>query len=387
MVARELSYRICPGDPTVSRLSAVQRTMVAEVLREWAAALAPGGGVPLLLGGEKPDFTFLPQYGLPEATPQRQESDFSAALEEFYRLKTGGEGVRTVGDGLRRQVAAIRERLLRKRAIRLEEQEKSSGRDRLRLYGDLLSANLYRLQKGMTSIECEDYTAGEPPYPTITIALDPLLTPSRNVQKYYAEYRKAANAEVILQRLIAECEGEIEYITSVQEALQRATTEGELLEIRGELMGEGYLREAQQKGKKPLHRRRGGTLPPLRYRSGDGYTILCGRNNLQNDQLTFKTARGNDLWFHIQKQPGSHVILLTEGKTPDELPDRTIEEAAMLAACNSSGRESSRVPIDYTLVKHIKKPNGAKPGMVIYDTYWTMLTTPDHAAALAMKEK
>ena len=388
MAAQELSYRICPGDPLISRLNAVQRTMVAEVLRDWAAALSPGGGVPLLIGGEKPDFTFLPQRGLSEDIPQKEQADFSAALEEFYRLKTGAEGIRTAGDGLRRQVAAIRERLMRKRAIRLEEQEKSAGREQLRLYGDLLSANLYRMEKGMTSLVCEDYTAGEPPYPTVTIPLDPLLTPSRNVQKYYAEYRKAANAEAVLHRLIAECEREIEYIESVQEALQRATTEGELLEIRGELLEGGYLRGgALPKGQKPLQRRRGGTLPPLRYRSSDGYTILCGRNNLQNDLLTFKTARGSDLWFHIQKQPGSHVILLTEGKTLEELPDRTIEEAAMLAACNSSGRESTRVPIDYTLVKHIKKPNGAKPGMVIYETYWTMLTTPDHAAAMALKEK
>ena len=173
----------------------------------------------------------------------------------------------------------------------------------------------------------------------------------------------------------------------MQEALRRATTEGELLEIREELRQQGYLKTLTPKGQKPLQKRRGGTLPPLRYRSSDGYTILCGRNNLQNDQLTLKTAHGSDLWFHIQKQPGSHVILLTNGTPLEELPDQTIEEAAMLAACNSSGRESSRVPIDYTLVKNIKKPNGARPGMVIYETYYTMLTTPDHAAAQKLLEK
>ena len=380
LICRELSYRIAPGDPTVSALSPVQRATVSAVLGEWAAALAPEGGTPLLLGGEKPDFTFLPQRQY-EGTniTQTPYPTCSELLEEFYRLKTGSEGVKLAGEGLRRQVTSIHERLLRKRTVRLQELEKSAGRDQLRLYGDLLSANLYRLEKGMTALTCEDYTA-DPPV-NVTIPLEGRLTPSRNVQKYYTEYRKAANAEAVLRRLITECEEEIAYIESVQEALRRATTEGELLEIREELRQQGYLKTLTPKGQKPLQKRRGGTLPPLRYRSSDGYTILCGRNNLQNDQLTLKTAHGSDLWFHIQKQPGSHVILLTGGTPLEELPDQTIEEAAMLAACNSSGRESSRVPIDYTLVKNIKKPNGARPGMVIYETYYTMLTTPDHATA------
>ena len=388
LVCRELAWRISPaGDRPVSELTPVQRATVAQVLGEWAAALAPSGGTPLLLGGEKPDFTFLPQRQFEgTAVTQTPFPSCSELLEEFYRLKTGSEGVKLAGEGLRRQVNSIHERLLRKRAVRLQELEKSTGREQLRLYGDLLSANLYRLQKGMTALSCEDYTAPEP-YPTVSVPLDARLSPSRNVQKYYNEYRKAANAETVLRRLIAECEEEISYIESVQEALRRATTEGELLEIREELLQQGYLKSAVPRGQKPLHRRRGGTLSPLCYRSSDGYTILCGRNNLQNDRLTLKTAHGTDLWFHIQKQPGSHVILLTEGIPLEQLPDRTIEEAAMLAACNSSGRESSRVPIDYTLVKNIKKPNGARPGMVIYETYYTLLTTPDHDAAQKLLEK
>lgn len=391
LIARELAFRIAPtGEPTVSGLSAVQRTLVAEVFGEYATALAPDGGTPLLLGGEKPDFTFLPQRqwegtGV-TATPAES---YSLLLEDFYRLHDSGEGVRHSGDGLRHQLTAIHERLLRKRAVRLQELEKSEGREQLRHCGDLLSANLYRLEKGMKELLCEDYSIGEPPYPTIAVKLDPLLTPSRNVQKYYADYRKAASAEAMLQKLIKECESEITYIESVMEVCSRSTTEGELIEIRNELIDQGYLKSATPpKGQKPLARRRGGgTLPPLRYRSSDGYLILCGRNNLQNDQLTLHTARGSDLWFHIQKQPGSHVILLTEGKPLSELPDRTIEEAAMLAACNSSGRESSRVAIDYTLVKNIKKPNGAKPGMVIYETYYSLITTPDHALAQTLRQK
>lgn len=233
---------------------------VSAVLGEWAAALAPEGGTPLLLGGEKPDFTFLPQRQYEETNiTQTPYPTCSELLEEFYRLKTGSEGVKLAGEGLRRQVTSIHERLVRKRAVRLQELEKSAGRDQLRLYGDLLSANLYRLEKGMTALTCEDYTA-DPPV-NVTIPLEGRLTPSRNVQKYYTEYRKAANAEAALRRLITECEEEIAYIESVQEALRRATTEGELLEIREELRQQGYLKTLTPKGQKPLQKRRGGTLP------------------------------------------------------------------------------------------------------------------------------
>ena len=183
LICRELSYRIAPGDPTVSALSPVQRATVSAVLGEWAAALAPGGGTPLLLGGEKPDFTFLPQRQY-EGTniTQTPYPTCSELLEEFYRLKTGSEGVKLAGEGLRRQVTSIHERLVRKRAVRLQELEKSAGRDQLRLYGDLLSANLYRLEKGMTALTCEDYTA-DPPV-NVTIPLEGRLAPSRNVQKW-----------------------------------------------------------------------------------------------------------------------------------------------------------------------------------------------------------
>ena len=393
LIARELGYRICgDSDRLVSELSTIERTRVSDAFADWADALCPGGGTPLLIAGPKPDFTFLRPTHLEgiEGFALTPAESCSAALEEFYRLRESGEGVRHAGDGLRHQVSALHDRLIRKRAVRLQELEKSENRDDLRRCGDLLSANLYRLQKGMSAIDCEDYAAGDPPYPTVTVKLDPMLTPSRNVQKYYAEYRKAANASAMLQKLIAECEQEIAYVESVQEALQRATTEGELMEIHRELLDEGYLKGAKPVNNgRPSRRRGGATLPPLRYRSTDGYTILCGRNNLQNDQLTLKTAHGTDLWFHIQKQPGAHVILFTEGTPLEELPDRVVEEAAMLAAVNSSGRESTRVPIDYTLVKNIKKPNGAKPGMVIYETYYSMLTNPDHALAqqLRVKEK
>ncbi len=390
LITRELARRVTPrGDRPVGELTAVERTAIADAIKDWAKALSPTGGTPLLINGEKPDFTFLPpDKNNPGTLSLTSAESYSALLTDFYRLRESGEGVRHTGDSLKKQVTILHERLLRKRAVRLVELEKSRGREELRLKGDLLSANLYRLKKGMTEIECEDYTGGVEPFPLLRIPLDPLLSPSGNVQKYYGEYRKAASAEAMLHKLLSECEAEISYIASVLEALERATTEGDIIEIRDELVAEGYLKSTAPKGQKPLSRRRGaGTLPPLRYRSSDGFLILCGRNNTQNDQLTLKTARPHDLWFHIQKSPGSHVILVTEGVPLEELPDRTVEEAAMLAAVNSSGRESSRVAIDYTLVKNIKKPGGSKPGMVVYDTYYSLITSPDHAKAQALQLK
>ena len=249
-----------PGDPPVSALSPVQRATVSAVLGEWAAALAPGGGTPLLLGGEKPDFTFLPQRQY-EGTniTQTPYPTCSELLEEFYRLKTGSEGVKLAGRDCAGRSPPSTSGWCASGRCACRSWKKSAGRDQLRLYGDLLSANLYRLEKGMTALTCEDYTA-DPPV-NVTIPLEGRLTPSRNVQKYYTEYRKAANAEAVLRRLITECEEEIAYIESVQEALRRATTEGELLEIREELRQQGYLKTLTPKGQKAAAKRRGGTLP------------------------------------------------------------------------------------------------------------------------------
>ena len=208
----------------------------------------------------------------------------------------------------------------------------------------------------------------EPDCAPITIALDVRLTPSQNAQKYYTEYRKAKTAEEKLRTLIAQGEEELIYLDSVFDALTRATGEADLLEIRRELAEQGYLK--MQRGKQKQLKQQ----PPMKFLSSDGFTILCGRNNRQNDQLTLKTAHNYDLWLHTQKIAGSHVIVVADGK---EIPDRTIEEAAIIAAYHSHGRDSSQVPVDYTRVKFVKKPNGAKPGMVIFTNYQTAYVTPD----------
>ena len=211
--------------------------------------------------------------------------------------------------------------------------------------------------------------------------MDPALTPVENAQKYYKEYRKAATAEKMLQKLIADGTAELTYVDSVFDAVSRTEGESELLEIRQELSEQGYLKNYRNKNKLLK------AQPPLKYRTSDGYLLWCGRNNKQNDKLTLRDAKPWDIWFHTQGFAGSHVILVTDGKTLDELPDRTVEEAAMIAAYNSKARGAALVPVDYTPARNVKKPGGAKPGMVIFDHYYTLYTTPDEELVVGLAEK
>ena len=183
----------------------------------------------------------------------------------------------------------------------------------------------------------------------------------------------------MLKNLIVKGEEELVYIDTVFDLLTRSTTEAEISAIRAELTDGGYLKSNKNSKQKPQK------LSYLRYKSSDGYTILCGRNNIQNDRLTFKESKKNDMWFHTQKIPGSHTVILAEFS--DDIPDTTIEEAAMIAAYNSKARNSSKVAVDYTLIRNIKKPNGSKPGFVVYDTYYTLLITPDEEKVLSLQEK
>lgn len=195
-----------------------------------------------------------------------------------------------------------------------------------------------------------------------------MLAPAQNAQHYYAEYKKAVTAEKKLTEFVKESEEEYAYIDSVFDALTRATTERELAQLREELAQSGYLRRASAKGKKPEK------LNPKKFRSSDGFTIWVGRNNIQNDRLTLKDAHNYDIWFHTQKIPGSHTVIEVRGEEP---PNRTLEEAAIIAAYHSRAQNSSLVPVDYTRIKNVKKPSGAKPGMVIYTDFKTAIVTPD----------
>lgn len=329
-------------------------------------------------GGRPKEFSFvdLKQYG--SLLLSRYFDSPSGLLEAFYSERVRMERMKQRSNDLLRMLLSTTDRLTRKLALQREELSQCADREALKEKGDLLSAYLYQLKKGMQSVTVQDfYHDGR----ELTIELSPALTPVQNVQKYYKEYRKAATAERMLSELIQKGEQELLYVDSVFDAVSRTSGESELLEIRQELADQGYLKNYKNKNKLLK------AQPPLKYRSSDGYLIWCGRNNRQNDRLTLRDAKPEDIWFHTQGFAGSHVILVTGGVALDDLPDRTVEEAAMIAAYNSKARSAALVPVDYTQAKNVRKPGGAKPGMVIFDHYFTLYTTPDEGKVGEMEEK
>ena len=263
---------------------------------------------------------------------------------------------------LQKKVKTVRDRSERTLQTRREEWKKSEGRDTFRQYGDVIMSNIYRLQKGDTCLEAENFYLED--CPTVQIKLDPLKTPQQNAAQYYKEYNKAKTAQEHLTELIDRNETELHYLNSVLDEISRAESERDLGDIRRELTETGFLRK-QKNGKQERQKPQG----PMRFVSTGGYEILVGPSNSQNDELTLKTARRTDVWLHTQKIHGSHVIIRAQDTTPD---DQTLYEAACLAAYFSQARGGGKVPVDYALAKFVKKPRGAMPGMVVYTDYQTM---------------
>ena len=313
--------------------------------------------------GTPKQFAFCPirQYG----ECQRAES-FGSLLDMYYTVRDRKDAMRQKGQAVRKTVQNLCTRLTRKLAIQEKELEATYDRERLRQLGDILTANIHRIVKGQTVVQCEDFYDEE--MKVIHIPISPILSPQQNAAKFYKDYAKLKNAEKELTKQIELGENELHYLKSVLEELNRAQTEAELEEIRRELQEGGYLRA--ETGKK---RAKQGKLSPMRFESTDGYPIYVGRNNHQNDELTFKLARKDDIWCHASKVHGSHVIISCGGTTP---PDDTITQAAQLAAYYSETSGGQNIPVDVTPVKQVKKiPNG-KPGMVIYHTYRTVIANP-----------
>lgn len=368
--AREAVFYATHGaDKMVSELTDDERTRLCFYLNNTASSIESGTNKYVLLkdkSGKMTDFCFtdISQYGSLMTT--KEYSMPSELLDSFYFERDVINQTRQRADDLFKTVLGLTERIRRRVALQKQELLDCADRDKYRLMGDLIMSNLYRINKGDKKALLENYF--DESCPTVEIKLDERLTPTQNAQKYYAEYRKADTAEKKLTELIASGEQELVYIDSVFDSLSRATTESELSEIRTELWQSGYLKQPKSKLKQPK------ALPPIEYISSDGYQILVGRNNRQNDQLTAKIADKTDIWLHTQGITGSHVIIRCDGITP---PEETIEEAALIAAYNSSARGSSLVPVDYVLAKFVKKPAGAKPGMVIFTNNKTLYVTPD----------
>ena len=260
----------------------------------------------------------------------------------------------------------LTERTSRRIAAQKTELAACAEKDKFKLRGDLISANIYRIKKGDAMAEVENFY--DETYPAVKIELDVRKTPSQNAQYYYNEYKKCVTAEEKLAAQIKKGEEELAYLDSVFDVLTRADSENDIIQLRLELREQGYIRSNGSKAKPPK------ALPPMEYKTDDGYTVLVGRNNCQNDQLTLKFAEKSDIWLHTQTITGSHVIIVTDGEIP---PDRTIEQAAVVAAYNSKGRNSDLVPVDYCFAKFVKKPSGAKPGKVIFTNYKTAFVKPD----------
>ncbi len=317
--------------------------------------------------GKPAEFSFmhLKQYGN-ELTAQSFDS-FSELLDAYYSKREQTERRRRRARELSHSVKTARDRIARKLASQHEELKRTLSRDEIRKNAELLTANLYRVKKGDSFVEVEDYYAEGSPL--VRIELDTLKTPQQNCAKMFKEYNKLKTAEAHLTELTQQGEKQLDYLNSVLDELERAETERDLSEIRQELIQTDYIKK--QKGTKPDKVKKQG---PMHFVSSDGFDIFVGRSNSQNDELTTKTARRTDIWLHAKTVHGSHVIISCDGVTP---PESTIAEAASIAAYYSQARQSGKTAVDYTMVRFVRKPSGSMPGKVIYTDYSTVMTQSD----------
>ncbi len=380
LVCRELASTACGDRERV--WSAEDRDNLAETFSAWQETARGENGkgfTPWMLAkdGKPSDFSYMPirQYGgAMEGTPWEA---FSPMLDAFYETREQLERVRQRGADLQRAASSARDRAKRKLALQEKEYAQTQDRDRLRVSGELITANLYRMERGQSVLRAQNYY--EEGCPEVDIPLDPLLTPQQNAAKYFKRYNKAKTAEKYLDQQMELARRERDWLESVLDELSRAETEQDFNDIRRELREAGHLKGPAPGKKEP----RRAASRPRTFRSSGGFRILVGRSNTQNDQLV-REAFKTDYWFHTQRIHGSHAILCAQGQEPDEA---SMTEAAMLAAWFSQGREGGQVAVDYTQVRNVRKPNGARPGMVVYDPYQTAYVTPSEELVRRLEEK
>ena len=367
LVCRELAHR-CGGSYDT----------LPELLDAFVDSVQAGDLRPIILyeEGKPRDFSFMPisQYG--PSVSCREEESFSKLLDSFYSQRDRAEQQRRRSHQLFKTVRTIRDRIQRKLASQTEELRRTEDRDEVRKTAELVTANIYRIKKGDRTLECVDYY--DPECPVIRIALDPLKTPQQNAAALFKEYNKLKAARAHLTGLIEEGERQLDYLNSVLELLSLSETEKDISDIRRELIATGYLRK---QGGSKADRSKG--QAPWRFVTDDGFEVLAGRSNVQNDELTTKTGRRTDYWFHTQRLHGSHVILRCNGLEPTEL---AIAQASAIAAYYSQGREGGKVPVDYTMLRFVRKPSGTLPGKVIYTDYKTIMTGADEALVKRLKK-
>lgn len=369
VVARELAYRSVGDDIMTDLLTKYDLEKLENELEGIKNQLVNNTPKPFVVLDEedKPlDFSFfeITQYG---STLKTKRYDcFSKLLDEFSLEKERAYRIKRRAGDIYKLLGNAQERISKKVNLQRIQLEKCADKEELRIKAELISSNLYRLEKGCAYYDIENYYDNNN---VLRITADPALTPVQNSQKYYKEYRKAVTAEKLLGDLIESGEQELEYIDTVLDSLSRADGEAQIDEIRRELIEGGYIRKrAKDKVKSPK------LLPPYEFTTTDGFRVLVGRNNVQNDMLSMKTAKNYDMWLHTQGFAGSHTIIVSDNR---EISESAVVEAAAIAARFSSASEAKKVPVDYTLVKNLKKPKNAKPGKVIYHIYNTVYVEPN----------
>ena len=368
IVGREIAYRTVFGDKQVGLLLDIEKERLNTEISTIRNEIINNNSFYMLSSVDNVPFDFsfsnIRQYG--NVLSKKEYDSISELLDDFYFEKDKINRIKRKASDLFKILNNTVERTSRKINNRRLELEKSENREQLRIFAELITANQYRLTEKSSVYTVENYYDN---CNTVEVPVNPALTAQQNAQKYFKEYKKATNAEKLLHNLIEEGEQELIYLDTVLDNLSRANTDREITEIRDELEKGGYVKLRKgnrQKKDKPL--------PPIEFKSSDGFTIFVGRNNVQNDILTLKTSKNYDMWLHVQKHAGSHTVIIADKR---EVTETAIVEAACIAAYHSKAKDSSSVAVDYTLIKNVKKPVGAKPGKVIYNTYNTVYVTPN----------
>lgn len=367
LIARQICTDAGCPDTNLEDLSECDKSALVDAFFRFTELLKSGGKPTMVLKDSTPfEFSFMPitQYG--NNYENKEYKSFSVLLDEFYSGLDLADRLKNYSTEIERIIKNTSQRTIRKLQLRTADLEKCENREELRIYGELIKANLHRIAQGDTVARVENYY--DENMALINIPLNPALSPSQNAAKYFKDYKKTYSTQQHLSDLIEKDAQELAYLESVSEALSRAQSIADVNEIKQELILGGYVKQGHKAVKE-----KSATTAFTEYKSIEGYKILVGKNNRQNDFLTLKLATKNDTWFHTKNIPGSHVIVFNGGAP---LSEETVLLAARLAAGNSKAKNSTGVPVDYTPVKYVKKPVGAKPGMVIYTTNKTVFVTP-----------
>lgn len=352
MMAREMVYRGGDAVGTCAQLLQLRETEP----QPWYVRKENG----------KTDFASMEMTHM-EGTWEKY-GDFCSLLDDFYREQTRTQDLKNLSGAMERTMTTVKKRLERKLAGQKQELQTAEEREKLKRTADLITANLYAIKSGDKMVILTDYF--DPELPQVKVELDPMLSPQENAQKLFGKYTRLKRAEEALTRQIQLGQQELEYVENVLYTLSAAGDASQIKEIREELIQAGYVKPTEKGKRKPKPL----TYAPRMFTVEGGFTVLCGRNNRENDELTHRRAGKNDIWFHARNVPGSHAVLFTEGREPS---DEALRQAASIAAYFSSVANQPRVPVDYTLVRRVKKPQGAAPGMVNYFEFKTALVAPE----------